>query len=861
MIKEILCLAHSHYDNGYTHPQNMLNELQADYIDDAIDLCLATEDYPEETKFRWTCEAVYPVLNWWKTASDERKALLRRLISERRISVCAFPFHFTPNANARQIAGWLSKLDELRELTGAEIAASISHDVNGVPWSVPELLIDAGVKMMIAGPNLDHGGIPFERPYLFNWKTQSGRKIPFLLGEHYSFVNTCLGCRSPEQLHEGALKYLRRFEEGHRNWRKDFVYLTATNPNLVDNGGPDLRVPELFRRYNEAGYEPKIRFVTPELLYDRIAANGTDSLPEEAGDWTDYWNFGTASTAMATKQNRRAKVLLNQSDFLRSLYPERMPAKLEGISEEAYKNSMLFDEHTWGCFASISNPDWENSRAQLMHKESYALTAAELAAYLAGPAFERYARNPAQTDIEREFVLVNPTDQRLTVRAALPGGYRPEGLAASACRVREKLTYDGPGVGGGDEIGYISLKPFEVQHIPFAELSGAADAEKRIVMTDAGFVTPHYEVTLDPESKEIRQIRARDTGLNLLNEKSAWKFFDVVEETVDPAFAEPNRGAAFPGGDVMYGSVSGWNHDWKALRRGCEAAAPAEIVESLGDLVLICHSRTEHLEDVVRQIRFSSAKPGIELSLSFRKREERAPLGIYTVFPLALNEGWRAAFDTADTVVPYDEGQLGASCRDYVTVDRAAAVYDDRRCVILACPDAPMVQIGDFRFGHETRRVPRDADPLLLGWPMNNYWQTNFPVSENGWQKFRWELSALSAYSPEVLRAAGIQAETPCLTGRAVEAVGDGGELLSLESPHTSLLCMIPAKDGGGFVTALRNFSDSTDSCAVTFRHRAVADVKRITLTGKMIGDVKTEDNRFTAVLGAYETQVFEIRY
>jgi len=47
----------------------------------------------------------------------------------------------------------------------------------------------------------------------------------------------------------------------------------------------------------------------------------------------------------------------------------------------------------------------------------------------------------------------------------------------------------------------------------------------------------------------------------------------------------------------------------------------------------------------------------------------------------------------------------------------------------------------------------------------------------------------------------------------------------------------------------------------VTFRHRAVADVKRITLTGKMIGDVKTEDNRFTAVLGAYETQVFEIRY
>lgn len=62
----IYLVQHTHTDIGYTKPQTEILSEHLRYIDYAIDYSDLTKDYPDDARFRWTCEAAWAVSEYIK---------------------------------------------------------------------------------------------------------------------------------------------------------------------------------------------------------------------------------------------------------------------------------------------------------------------------------------------------------------------------------------------------------------------------------------------------------------------------------------------------------------------------------------------------------------------------------------------------------------------------------------------------------------------------------------------------------------------------------------------------------------------------------------------------------------------------
>jgi hypothetical protein len=104
------------------------------------------------------------------------------------------------------------------------------------------------------------------------------------------------------------------------------------------------------------------------------------------GDWTPYWEDGAGSSALETAMNRASSDRLAQAEALFAmLKPAGYP---RAAFEDAWNSVLLYSEHTWGAWCSVSEPQrketleqWEIMRgyAESADKQSGDLLTASLA--------------------------------------------------------------------------------------------------------------------------------------------------------------------------------------------------------------------------------------------------------------------------------------------------------------------------------------------------------------------------------------------------------------------------------------------------------------------------------------------------
>ncbi|MBD3290532.1 hypothetical protein GF337_17135, partial [candidate division KSB1 bacterium] len=749
-IKEILVLHHSHFDIGYTHTQPVVMELQRDFIDQALILLDSTKDWDEFSQPRWTCEATTQVLKWLETASERDVARFEKYLKEGRIGISGMDFNITPLCSAEQLVRLLYKSDYLQRKFGIRIRTVNQHDINGVPWSLADILIDSGIELLIMAINLHFGGITVERPAVFRWQAPSGRELLVMNGAHYTMFDQLLYSYKKDlnEMRRGLAEYLEHLEE--KNYDLDFIYLTTANaPVCWDNSPPNPEVAQLIREWNKHENTPPIRFITPEMLLQRIKEIPREKLKLYSGDWTDYWSFGVASTAVETKVNQHTKYRLRTAELLAAA-TEKHDSPRKNLYEKAWKYLNLYDEHTWGAFNSEDH-DHPFVKSQAKLKDSFAYQAREITEYLIVDELEKLAGNSETAFTQDGVLVVNPSGVRRTELIPIPDWWRLEGKRLRTSRHSWTERYDRLKM--APLAGPITIEPYswkkirlddlqsndEPRRVQFGEKSKAGNSGIKIYCTDEDDVekinyieSDWYNLEYDPCTGRIIRLIDKKNDWCIIDGSGDYTFFQFVQEFPDPLFKGDRKALYNRDMEKEKFDISCWNDEMTLVRRTAIKPRGNRIEENARGIELVLEFDVPGSEFLEQRILIANDSPVIELNLKLMKQDVRTPESVYFAFPLSLAKGWRCHFDTAGVPVELDVQQLPGSCRDWLAVNSFVALYDENHGAALYCPDAPIVQVGDFNFGSRSSSIQRKANPMLLAWSLNNYWDTNFRITQPG---------------------------------------------------------------------------------------------------------------------------------
>jgi alpha-mannosidase len=760
VIEELLVLHHSHLDVGYTHAQPIVWKLQVEFVSEVIDWLENTSGLDERSRPKWTCEATDPVRRWLRDRSERDVDRLRALVDGGRIGLTALRWHIDAGVDRGGLERLIAGKVELERTLGTTIRVACQHDVNGVPWPLVDVMLDAGVDLFAMAINPHLGRAVSPRPGVFDWEGPSGRAIRVFNGYPYTMFDQLFFSwdDSVDRMADGWRVLDRRLRD--EGYGLPFLFLTSTcSPVLWDNAPPNPYLPSLLERWNDAALGPPARYVTYDDLRERVL-NLTD-VAAQRGDWTDYWSLGSGSMPTATALSRRGKRLVEAASRLRSF---------ASAAAEANERLDLFDEHTFGY--------WDTARAHSQTqtieilKASLAHEGYELASHEIMQALEVLAGNPPADRDVSAVLLCNPANDELTITPRLPSPWVAPAEPVRRTYLASRFAYDGraweSGFPGDD--GHVfapitvpgrswavepieNLVPFEPRLLRHAIedvasesrddgfISVAADHRPRV----GSIETSRFGLRYDPDTGRVLSLSDRRRQRALISPRPGIDLFGFVREHSDEL--SESRRYAYYARDLEreQRDLSCWR-SWDPVREFATRVTDCTVRHRVDRIVLERFVEAPGARFAAQRIILEDESPVLAVECELELEPHEGPQAVYFAVPLALGDGWDAWFDTAGAVVEVDADQLPKACRNWATVESFAAIAGPDGGVALLSPDAPLVQFGDFHFGPPLDRLPRPANPLLLAWAYNNYWDTNFPRVDSSRIRLRYGLLPLDPH-------------------------------------------------------------------------------------------------------------------
>ncbi len=605
-----------------------------------------------------------------------------------------------------------------------------------------------------------------------------------------------------------------------------------------------------------------------------------DRLRVWRGDWTDFWNFGAISSAREVAINRMSRARLFAADALHAALAQRggadadrwLDRTFDRYRDAAWRDLNLWDEHTWGADVSIRGPEVEDTLAQWNHKANYAYQARSLSLLLGRDALAALARRVAR-EAPEDLLVFNPLPWARTTTGPIPPGVlsprgTPEDTTAGRHfqdrhdRTRLYAAYD--------EYETSHLAPVEVPAFGYAvvQRDRVVKLAKQPEFTETAVVANgRFRVAFDRERGGVASLIETATGREWADLAAGWTLGGYVhEEVADRAHPWPRHLLCHLEWQAQIEIPRAWKPGWRARRAGAEQVLSHRVYARQGGTVVEQRIAAPGVSDYVQRVFLPDFADWIELEAEWRMSQETHPEATYLAFPFAL-PGATARFDAGGQAVIPETDQIPGVCRDYFTAQGWADFNDGARGVTVAVPENPLIQLGDFHFGHNQYHFDLER-ALLLGWVTNNYWETNFRAHQPGMVYARYRiLPYAGAFDEARAHRFGLDAAhaRPALN-HLQEPVAPGapwpaaGTLLRLSEPPVLVVNVRRAAEGGGILVTLLNASDAAQQAIVGSGLLMLSAVWRCDLFGNPVEGLPVRTGKVMLELPARQAAVVKVR-
>jgi alpha-mannosidase len=794
----VYVLPHSHTDIGYTALQTEIEKKQVQNLVDGMAYARRTADYPEGARFVWNVEVLWAADLYLRRLDEVQRKEFLQAVRRGEVALCGMYLNeLTGVCRPEELLRLFRFATTLAAATGVPIDTAMISDVPGYTWGVVPAMNHAGIKYFSTAPNyFDRiGDILLEwenKP--FYWLGPDGRSkvlvwIPFW------------GYAMSHRYHQMSPRLVEEFCEGlaKRNYPYEIAYVRWSGHG--DNAPPDPAICDFIRDWNAQYQWPRFVIASASEAFRQFEARHGHQLPVVRGEWSPYWEDGVGSSAAETALNRASADRLAQAESLFAMFqPAAYPV---AAAHDAWNYVLLYSEHTWGAWCSVSQPEHPETVSQWAVKQSYALEAARRSSELHTQALSLRDGAPVHGAVDIVNTLGWPRTELVCVPQDLSRVgdlvLDDRGRAVPAQRLR-----DGSLVFIAENVPPLGARRYRLADGPPAPIRKSASVKGCTMAND------RMQLVLDPQRGSITELTMSGQKVNLVDSTAGeglneYVYFngDNPAEARRPVNVRIEMGE--PGPLVASLIVESRPAGCRLLRQEYRLAAGADYVECL---------------NFVDKERLAAK--------SYLAREGKESLNF--AFPFAIPRGELRLGLPIGAIRPHAD-LLPSACKNWFSVGRWADVSAAGLGVTWVTLDAPLVQVGGLtanllnsQSDPKVWRATVEPTQRIYSWAMNNHWGTNYRAYQEGPAWFRFLLWLHGRSDDADRERFAVAASFPLL---AVEAKGPApvASLFRIEPEDVDLLSLKPSDDGHALIARLYGASGKTRQAALrwgSFRPTAV---------------------------------------